>query len=167
MDLVLNIADDLVLDNLWAKIVPLKAFAVVPFNNGTLSRWDQLISALPHPPLPLADIAEAVPAISAWPRSYIPRQLASLMVITMIGINLLYFVFAWLSYTFVFNHEMMKHPRFLKNQVKLEIQTSVGSFPGMMIMTLPIFQAEVMGYSRLYDRVDTYGWFYFFASIPL
>jgi Delta7-sterol 5-desaturase len=37
----------------------------------------------------------------------------------------------------------------------------------MMLLTLPWFQAEVMGYSWLYDDVGKYGWFYFFASVPL
>ena len=103
----------------------------------------------------------------AWPRDYIPRQLISLCAITLVGIHVLYFLFAWLSYTFIFNHEMMKHPRFLKNQVKLEIQTSLNAFPVMMLLTLPWFQAEVMGYSKVYDGLDTYGYFYLFASVPL
>jgi len=62
---------------------------------------------------------------------------------------------------------MMRHPRFLKNQVKLEIQTSVRAFPGMMILTLPWFQAEVMGYTKLYDGLDTYGYFYLVFSVVL
>ena len=101
------------------------------------------------------------------PREYIPRQLISLCVITLIGIHVLYFLFAWISYQFIFNHEMMKHPRFLKDQVKLEIQSSLRSFPGMMLLTLPWFQAEVMGYSKLYDGLDTYGYIYLLASVPL
>ena len=101
------------------------------------------------------------------PREYIPRQLISLCVITLIGIHVLYFLFAWISYKFIFNHEMMKHPRFLKDQVKLEIQSSLRSFPGMMLLTLPWFQAEVMGYSKMYDGLDTYGYFYLVASVPL
>ncbi len=62
---------------------------------------------------------------------------------------------------------MMRHPRFLKNQVKLEIQTSLKAFPVMTLLTLPWFQAEVMGYSKLYDGADTYGYFYLFASVIL
>ncbi|KAG6896658.1 hypothetical protein C0992_006857, partial [Termitomyces sp. T32_za158] len=61
---------------------------------------------------------------------------------------------------------MMRHPRFLKNQIKLEIQCSLRAFPVMMLLTLPWFQAEVMGYSRLYDGLDTYGYFYLVASVP-
>jgi len=138
MDLVLSTCDHFVFDSLWASIVPLN-------------------SSLPH----------STPRVSAWPRNYIPRQIISLIILTLIGIHLLYFLFAGLSYKFIFNHEMMRHPRFLKNQVKLEIETSLRSFPGMTLLTLPWFQAEVMGYSKLYRDVDQYGWLYLFASVPL
>jgi len=60
---------------------------------------------------------------------------------------------------------MMKHPRYLKNQVKMEIRHSLSSFPGMTLLTIPWFQAEVMGYSMLYDDVAEYGWLYFAFSI--
>ena len=188
MDLVLDIADDLILDHVWASVLPLSAFAGVPdvvyssssvFNASTASKlaspssWSQILSSLPvpHPPLPALNVSHSafagIDGVSAWPRDYVPRQLVSLTVITLIGIHILYFVFASLSYYLIFNHEMMKHPRFLKNQVKLEIQASLRAFPGMMLLTLPWFQAEVMGYSRLYDDVNTYGWGYLFFSIVL
>ncbi|KAG6907280.1 hypothetical protein DXG01_009585 [Tephrocybe rancida] len=185
MDLVLHLADEYVLDKFWAKVVPLSAFAssyqslnstlVIPVANAA-STWSQIVMHLPHPPIPAGDIASlysstaastSISQLSAWPREYLPRQLISLSVLTLIGIHVLYFLFAWLSYTFIFNHEMMRHPRFLKNQVKLEIQCSLRAFPGMMLMTLPVFQAEVLGYSKLYDGLDTYGYFYLFASVPL
>ena len=37
----------------------------------------------------------------------------------------------------------------------------------MVILTLPWFQGEVMGYSKLYDDVGEYGWAYLVLSIPL
>jgi lathosterol oxidase len=169
MDLVLQICDEYLLDSVYANLVPLKAFsASLASNNGTY--WDEIVSKLPHPPLEQilqSTNAFAAPAISAWPRNYIPRQILSLLVLTTIGIHALYFIFAWFSYTFIFNHEMKKHPRFLKDQVKQEIQTSLGSFPGMILLTLPWFQAEAMGYSKLYDGPSTYGWWYLVASVPL
>lgn len=182
MDLVLQICDDHVLDKVWARLVPLSAFANVheSFNSSVVlpvahsaSKWSQIVAHLPHPPLTADHIAsiysasQPVAQISAWPREYLPRQLLSLAAITLIGIHVLYFLFAWLSYKFIFNHDMMRHPRFLKDQVILEIKTSLCSFPGMTILTLPWFQAEVMGYSKLYDGLDTYGYFYLFASVPL
>lgn len=185
MDLVLNVCDEFVLDRVWSRLVPLSAFAdvtpgfvsvsSVAINASTKplpgSSWSHLVSSLPHPPLqtlngshlPYADIG----SVSAWPRDYFLRQVLSLSVITLIGIHLLYFVFAGLSYAFIFNHEMMKHPRFLKNQVRLEILSSLKAFPGMTLLTLPWFQGEVMGYSKLYDDVGKYGWGYLFFSVVL
>lgn len=146
MDLVLHIADEYLLDAVWARLVP--------FNDPLADHLRANASAIPHPH-------------STWPRDYIPRQLVSLIVLTLIGIHVLYFVFAGLSYRFIFNHEMMRHPRFLKDQIKLEIQASLKAFPGMTLLTLPWFQAEVMGYSRLYDDVSEYGWPYLVLSVPL
>ncbi|KAG5727713.1 hypothetical protein E4T56_gene17159 [Termitomyces sp. T112] len=186
MDLVLHVADELILDKLWAKVVPLSAFAnsypsslnstlTIPVGNAA-SAWSQIVMNLPHPSIPLDDLASLLSStaspssmsqISAWPRDYLPRQLISLCAITLIGVHVLYFLFAWLSYTFIFNHDMMRHPRFLKNQIRLEIQCSLRAFPVMMLLTLPWFQAEVMGYSKLYDGLDTYGYFYLVASVPL
>ncbi|KAK0450436.1 fatty acid hydroxylase [Desarmillaria tabescens] len=148
MDFVLSTADDLLLDKVWAHILPL-------YTNTTTFEQQQWELPLTFPPA------------SSWPRDYIPRQIISLSVLTLIGIFALYFIFAWLSYRFIFNHDMMRHPKFLPNQVRLEIMTSVRAFPVMTLLTLPWFEAEVLGYSKLYDGLDTYGWPYLFASIPL
>lgn len=183
MDLALQIADEYAFDAVYAKLLPASAFAsslMAPLNGSSVpsfvppstlsSTWTHLISFLPHPPLPAEYLATssmaAIPQTSAWPRDYIPRQLLSLMVITLIGIHLLYFVFTTLSYYLIFNHEMMKHPRFLKNQVRQEIIFSLKAFPVMMLLTLPWFLAEVRGYSMLYENVEDYGWGYFaFSSV--
>ena len=185
MDLVLRICDDYFLDKFWARLIPLSSFTSAELASGTpnitpnfipipvSSTWSQFVSHLPHSLRENASLyttaekPHSLAQVSAWPRDYIPRQLISLCVITLVGIHVLYFLFAWLSYKFIFNHEIMKHPRFLKNQVKLEIQASLRAFPGMMLLTLPWFQAEVMGYSKVYDGLNTYGYFYLFASVPL
>ncbi|KAI0291901.1 hypothetical protein B0F90DRAFT_1647881 [Multifurca ochricompacta] len=144
---------------------------VLPISEQQATTWHwhhHLVSLLPHPPLPSNNDIDTsfLTPISAWPRDYIPRQLLSLSVITLIGIVFLYFIFAGLSYKYIFNHEMMNHPRFLKNQVKLEIQCSLRAFPGMTLLTLPWFQAEVRGYSKLYDNPNEYGLAYLIFSIP-
>ncbi|KIJ62779.1 hypothetical protein HYDPIDRAFT_93733 [Hydnomerulius pinastri MD-312] len=152
MDIILALADEYVLDKVWARLVPLHDHLTeTSFGSFASSANVSTISVAPQ---------------SAWARDYIPRQILSLSVITLIGIHLLYFMFAGLSYRYIFNHDMMRHPRFLKNQVKLEIQCSLKAFPMMTLLTLPWFQAEVMGYSRLYDNVDEYGWLYLCLSIP-
>lgn len=191
MDLVLELFDEYVFDKVWAHLVPLSAFAAssksmetvgavvnmstaIPQVAGGLvsSKWADFVSILPHPPVSAdivsSDVFTSTNAlVSAWPRDYVPRQLISLAVLTLIGIHVLYFFFAGLSYQFIFNHDMMRHRRFLKNQVKLEIQSSMRAFPSITMLTLPWFQAEVMGYTKLYDNVDEHGWLYFMLSIPL
>ncbi|KAF8905659.1 fatty acid hydroxylase [Mucidula mucida] len=148
MDFILETADNYVLDGLWARVLPLTANATEP-----ATYWDMA--------------SNTTTTLSAWPRSYVPRQLISITALTLLGSYMLYFTFAWLSYTFIFNHDMMRHPRFLKNQVRQEIMCSVSAMPGMMALTLPWFEAEVLGYSRLYNGLDTYGYFYLVASVPL
>jgi len=174
MDFILDVADHFALDDLYAKLVPVAAFLPPPTVNGTTwehSTWQQLVSYLPHPPFPY-EVYRTYPEqflttpISAWPRDYIPRQCLSLIVATLVGVHLLYFVFSTFSYYFVFDHEMMKHPRFLKNQVRQEIVMSLQSFPVMMLLTLPWFEAEVLGYTKLYENIDEYGWAWFFLSVP-
>ncbi len=187
MDLILSLADEHLLDKAWCYIVPASVFVhppleanisqssviVSPILQTTQAQtqpttWHHhLVSLLPHPPLQPGHESSHLALVSAWPRDYIPRQLISLSVITLIGIVFLYFVFAGLSYRYIFNHDMMSHPRFLKNQVKLEIQCSLRAFPTMTLLTLPWFQAEVRGYSKLYDNVDDYGLIYLLFSIPL
>ncbi|KAJ7507966.1 fatty acid hydroxylase [Mycena galericulata] len=175
MDLVLHILDTYLLDAVYAKVVPLSAFAVSRSHNASAtafppstSQWSKIVSLLPRPPVTI-DIAShntlsELPQLSAWPREYIPRQIISLTIFTIVGIHLLYFIFAGLSYQFIFNKEMRKHPRFIKNQEKLEIQSSLRAFPMITLLTLPWFLAEVRGHSQLYDGADTYGYFYLFAS---
>ncbi|KAI0733597.1 hypothetical protein C8Q72DRAFT_812046 [Fomitopsis betulina] len=174
MDIVLRLCDHYALDKIWATLLPASAFissssaylnssSSLPVSTPESGTWSQLLSYIPHPPFPAAvdELTPIAPSLaSAWPRDYIPRQIISLFVVTFIGIHFLYFVFAGLSYYFIFNHEMMKHPRFLKNQVKLEIRHSLQSFPSMIVLTLPWFLAEVRGYSKLYGDVDEYGWAY-------
>ena len=43
------------------------------------------------------------------------------------------------------------HPKYLKNQVRLEIQQTLRSLPVMAIFTAPLFLGEVRGYAKLYD----------------
>ncbi|KAI0635735.1 hypothetical protein C8Q77DRAFT_1155502 [Trametes polyzona] len=182
MDVLLNVADDLLLDKAWAALLPVSAFTTAPTNAPGLlnsshvpfppshsSAWSQLISYIPHPPLPdellTSPLVASETVASAWPRDYLPRQAISLFVITLVGVHALYFIFSGLSYQYIFDHKMMKHPRFLKNQIKLEIQMSLRAFPMMTVLTLPWFLGDVRGYSRLYHSVDEYGWGYLVFSI--
>ncbi|KAH8831665.1 fatty acid hydroxylase [Flagelloscypha sp. PMI_526] len=182
MDLVLELADSLLLDTVYARLMPVSLFNS-PTNGSASafpvfdSKWSQLISRVPHPPI--VDVLSeyttndgalsfSQDAISVWPRDYIPRQIVSLVAITMIGIHLLYFIFAGFSYYFIFNHDMMRHPRYLKNQVKLEIQSSLAAFPLLLALMFPSFFGEVRGYSRLYggEVQGVWEWTYLVLSVP-
>ncbi|KAJ7068418.1 fatty acid hydroxylase [Mycena amicta] len=174
MDIVLHACDHYFLDSVYAKLIPLDATRSVNASVAPIlpasSQWSKIVSFLPLPSLIFEDTPAPTfsPPIytSAWPREYLPRQVLSLTVLTVIGIHLLYFIFAGLSYRYIFNHEMRKHPRFLPQQEKLEIQSSLRAFPAITLMTLPWFLGEVRGYSKLYDGLDSYGYFYLFASAP-
>ncbi len=109
----------------------------------------------------------ALQSVSALPRDNVVRQTVSLLVLTYIGILVLYFTFAGLSYKYIFNKEMEKHPRFLKNQVKLEIQASMRAFLPLDFLTVPWFVLEVRGHSKLYNSISDYGWAYAVLSVPL
>ncbi|KAF3491126.1 lathosterol oxidase [Arthroderma uncinatum] len=109
-------------------------------------------------PAATSNAATSSNSISAWPRDSVLRQCISILVITQIGATMLYWVFSALSYYFVFDRRLEYHPRFLKNQVRQEIVSSMMAVPWINILTLPFFLAEVRGKSFLYTRVDEYGW---------
>jgi lathosterol oxidase len=113
--------------------------------------------------------------LSAWPRDYIVRQAITLYLITwwvapcpnfphlrsvsdpscppllrLFGV-IIYFICATLSYIFVFDKATFKHPKFLKNQIRMEIYQALEALPVMAIFTVPCFVAEVRGYGKLYD----------------
>ncbi|KAM9036649.1 lathosterol oxidase [Sarcophilus harrisii] len=97
---------------------------------------------------------------STWPENEIIRQSISLLVVTNLGAYILYFFFATLSYYFIFDHSLKKHPLFLENQVCREIKYTVQALPWISIPTVLLFLAEVRGYSKLYDNIEdsAYGW---------
>lgn len=62
----------------------------------------------------------------------------------------------------------MKHPKFLKDQVLLEIQAANASMPLMSVLTAVPFLAEVRGYGKLYDTTaDGPGRWYDYAQFPI
>lgn len=66
----------------------------------------------------------------------------------------LYFVCATLSYVFVFDKTTFQHPKYLKNQMGMEIKQALTSMPGMALLTAMFFTLEVKGYAKFYDRLD-------------
>ena len=60
-------------------------------------------------------------------------------------------MFASLSYIFIFDHATFTHPKYLKNQIRLEIRQTLIALPIIAIFTVPCFLGEVRGYAKLYD----------------
>ncbi|KAI3382290.1 hypothetical protein SNEBB_011384 [Seison nebaliae] len=85
------------------------------------------------------------------------RQLISLFVITTIGGYILYFLAATVSYLFIFDHRLMRHPKYLKNQIKMEISEASYSLFQMSFLTIIMFFAEVRNYSYLFDDCSQFG----------
>jgi lathosterol oxidase len=148
MDVALELLDPLVFD---------KAYA-----------W-----ALPHPGSSFGnasyvnDLLTADAPTSLWARDNIYRQCVSILLITQFGATALYFFFSALSYYLIFDRRLEYHPRFLKNQVRQEIKSSLTAVPFINILTLPWFLAEVRGHSLLYNDVSTYGWTWMAVSALL
>jgi lathosterol oxidase len=139
MDAALEILDPLILDKAYAYFAPDAGTSV----NAT---------AYPAP-------ASFSPSYgSALPRDSILRQCISILIITQIGATALYWIFSAFSYYAIFDRRLEYHPRFLKNQIRQEIVSSMTAVPWINIMTLPLFLAEVRGKSLLYTNVDDYGW---------
>ncbi|XP_053409199.1 lathosterol oxidase-like [Mercenaria mercenaria] len=89
-----------------------------------------------------------------WKEDDVTRQLISLFAIVNIGGYIMYLSLATLSFFFVFDRRLLKHPKILKDQVKLEIMYTCSSIPLMAVPTVALFLLEVRGYSKLYDSVD-------------
>lgn len=194
MDIVLEIADTFLFDKVYAQALP-KNGKVAQFfqdtfyknvvNNATLvsgSLWplpitylanfaskfqkqDEIYGEVPPIYFPLTEYTDA----SFLSRSNLLREFLSLMVITIIFGWILYFSVATLSYHFVFDRKIFNHPRYLKNQVSLEIWQATTAIPVMVMLTAPFFLLELKGFSRLYFSVneETGGWKAIFLQIPL
>ncbi|EFP85269.2 uncharacterized protein PGTG_11438 [Puccinia graminis f. sp. tritici CRL 75-36-700-3] len=55
-----------------------------------------------------------------------------------------------LSYFFIFDHRLKKHPKFLKNQIKLEILCALKAIGPIDILALPLHLAQVRGHSKFF-----------------
>lgn len=78
-----------------------------------------------------------------------------------------YFLFSTLSYVLIFDKKTAQHPKYLRNQVWLEIKQASGALPLMSLLTAPFFLAEVRGYGKLYEHTsDGPGRWYDIAQMP-
>lgn len=69
--------------------------------------------------LHVADYYALTPYVypASWPEDEPIRQIISLLIVTNLGGFIIYLLFGALSYFFVFDHSLMKHPQFLKVRI--------------------------------------------------
>ena len=163
MDIVLEVCDTFLFDRLYAAALPassssflsqyVKGVATSTFSSmremGTQTPSQKYVyeAASKYINLEPSQWAYA----SALPRDNMYRQAFSLYLITWIFGMVLYFVFATLSYVFVFDKTTFQHPKFLKKQIAMEIRQCMAAMPGMAVLTAIAFTAEVRGHAKLYD----------------
>lgn len=161
MDVILEVLDPIVLDKAYAWALPHPG-VTGGLSNSSASSYSANSTA------GLEFSSSAAPgSASLWPRDNIYRQITSILILTQLGATSLYFIFSALSYYFIYDRRLEYHPRFLKNQVRQEISSSMRAVPIINILTLPWFLAEVRGHSLLYGDVSEYGWPFLLVSTVL
>lgn len=192
MDFVLEIFDHFCLDKLYAKVLPITATASLDqlaeeASASAMSHTTEKVLA--RGVAPLLDLVQKLhgqkldryglapvyvfPATeyatqSILSRDNIIRQALSLLVITTVFGWLLYLSTAYVSYLTVYDHENFNHPKYLKNQISMEIKQAVSAIPVMTALTVPWFVLECQGYGKLYSDIESNGgWTYFLLQFPL
>jgi len=169
MDIALEICDTYLFDHVYAALLPASP---APYNlkdgvsNGTF--LDAISLSWQYEPASqyISFQPRQAAYMSQWTRDNIIRQIVTLYFITWFFGATIYFVVSSLSYIFVFDKTTFKHPKFLKNQIRMEIRQAVDAMPWIAVLTTPFFFAEVRGYSKLYDTLADgpgpwYDWFQF------
>ena len=163
MDVVLEICDTLLFDRMYSTFLP--ASTISKYGNAikdaTTSNFSSIREAGTTTPTyeyiykPASKLINLQPTqwtyASSWQRDEPYRQFFSLFLITWLFGIILYFIGATLSYVFVFDKTAFKHPKYLKNQVRLEIKQTMWSMPTMSIFTAAFFVAEVRGHAKFYE----------------
>ncbi|KAK8844777.1 hypothetical protein IAR55_006627 [Kwoniella newhampshirensis] len=161
MDIVLHYADDLVLDKVYSYLMPHPPIpsSIPELLNATSLPNTYSTSTTYHP------TSRPPPTSSFLPRDSIIRQGTSVFFIALLGAYALYFLFCSISYYVFYDRRLEHHPKFLKNQIRKEIKSSMIAAPVIDVITLPWFLGEIRGYSKLYENVGDYGWTYLVVSV--
>ncbi|KAG7812176.1 hypothetical protein KL921_001408 [Ogataea angusta] len=192
MDIVLEICDTFVFDKVFATLLPSSLARYMPQKPKAIDNLAEFINNGTQAAIAYSEAAN-LPQIfsfnkeiygvnnkyhffdespyahlSLLGRSNIIRQSISLFFIMTIFGWLLYFSVAALSYHFVYDKTNFNHPRYLKNQMSLEIKQATSAIPVMVILTIPWFLLELHGHSKLYYDVNesTGGWWALVYQIP-
>ncbi|EXJ62716.1 hypothetical protein A1O7_03154 [Cladophialophora yegresii CBS 114405] len=163
MDIILEVVDTLFLDRVYATLFPASTsqYALQKIHDVATSTFSSIREgATPAPQYkyiyePASRLFSLDPTEWAYksslPRDNIYRQGVSLFAIVWFFGLVLYFLCATLSYVFIFDKTAAQHPKYLKNQVRMEIAQANRSMPLMSLLTALCMLLEVRGYSKLYD----------------
>ena len=143
MDIGLHYADEYIFDKMYEVLLPSPSFDVA--SSSVVKNATELASSY---------TLSRLPPTSLLPRDSIVRQCISLYLMATIGAAIMYFLFSAGSYYFFFDRRLEHHPRFLRSQIKLEIQSSLRAIPTIGVLTLPWLLGDVRGWSAMYDRLD-------------
>ncbi len=180
MDIVLEFLDTLVFDHLYAQLFPATTAKHIP---ESISKTLHVGNFTEHYSTSFLDDPETYKHFyglspvffqsspymnrSMFGRDNIFRQLLSLWITVTIFGWILYLSCATFSYTFIFDKRTFNHPKYLKNQVKLEIKLALSAIPVMSIMTIPWFVLEIRGHGKLFWDINQWGMTYFILQFPL
>ncbi len=173
MDLVLECLDTYVFDRLYANLFPRSTTNNIPSSLSKTLHVGNYSLPLDHGSREIygSNTVFFAPSEymtqSMFPRDHILRQFASLFFIVWFFGVVLYMSCAAISYYFIFDKRTFNHPKYLKNQVKLEINLALSAIPGMSLLTVPWFVLEIRGYGKLYWNLEDWGWPYLLFQFPL
>ncbi|PYH77746.1 sterol delta 5,6-desaturase ERG3 [Aspergillus uvarum CBS 121591] len=161
MDIALEVWDTFIGDRLYSSLLPLSlssSITIPGVNTAANSTLSLFGASKPYVYEPATQLFYLEPSkyasLSAWPRNNIYRQFLSFFLIVWIFGLIVYFICATLSYIFIWDKTTVRHPKFLKNQIPMEIAQTMQSMPVMSLLTAPFLVAEVRGYAKLYDTFD-------------
>ncbi|OKL62304.1 putative C-5 sterol desaturase [Talaromyces atroroseus] len=146
MDVFLDVCDTFFFDRLYAIILPDRAATLAGSSEGDSIRlYNQHVKQY----FPLQPSQWA--GLSSWKREHLSRQALSLFLITWLFGMAMYLIGSTLLYHTCYDKRLLHHPKFLPRQIQQEIQQSLKAMPIMALLTMPIFLAEIQGWTKLYD----------------
>ncbi|KJZ75120.1 Putative C-5 sterol desaturase [Hirsutella minnesotensis 3608] len=161
MDVVLDLYETFIGDHIFALLHPAQVTAHDAISAQGGGEWTpnpssgQAIRCDYQPATKYFSVTPS-PALcmSAWPRENIYRQGINLFLMFWTFGLVVYFVFSSLSFVFVYDKQMMRHPKYLKDQVSLEIKQACSAMPGIAFLSVPLVLLGVRGHSKMYDTTD-------------
>ncbi|CAH6721503.1 delta(7)-sterol 5(6)-desaturase [[Candida] jaroonii] len=163
MDILLEASDYYVFDKVYAKLLPKtnNNLTVYDSNYNFGNTFNLISSQLSK--LQTIDEVYGMPKVfpatefidASWLcRSNIVREFLTMTVLLTIAGWLAYFSVATLAYFTIFDKKIFNHPRYLKNQISLEIHRAFTAIPVMVLLTVPLVLLELKGYSKLHGSLS-------------